>query len=302
VQQALTVTKLPDASSPAAQTNFHQAKSSETRQGLQLADSVSSTKTTSSLHYWEKLQKCQTYKDVQQVSLETILPSLPHLLQVTFLTHKRVVDNSALHLLPNEIQSLGLLPTTIYGDGDCLARCGSLLVYGHEENHLDIRARIIQELVVNEEKYLDDKFLNEGSDPCLEKKNFASQFAMFSEHFTGEKLTYLAIQRIYQAEVCGLCHSGSYMGIWQVAALSNVLQSCVVSVYPQYGGQTVRSDLNRTFLPFQKTETNKSKVYIMWSNIQGNRLTEKEWHPNHFVLLIKMYPDEDDSLITVEKR
>ena len=78
-----------------------------------------------------------------------------------------------------------------------------------------------------------------------------------------------------------------------------ILQIDVVSVYPQYGGQTVRSDLNRTFVPFQKEETNKNKVYIMWSNLQGNNLPEKLWRPNHFVTLIKMYPEGNES-ITVE--
>ncbi|XP_060555894.1 variable charge X-linked protein 3B-like [Ruditapes philippinarum] len=122
---------------------------------------------------------------------------------------------------------------------------------------------------------------------------------MFSEHFSGEKLTGLAVQRLFQEEVLSLCHSGSYMGIWQVAALSNILQTDVVSVYPRYGGQTVRSDLNRTFVPFQKAELNKNKVYIMWSNLQGNGLPEKEWHPNHFVTLIKMYPAEEKETSTV---
>ena len=147
--------------------------------------------------------------------------------------------------------------------------------------------------MVNEEKYLDDKYLIEGTDHSLRGK-IARQFAMFSEHFSGGKLTDLDVQRLFQTEVLSLCHSGSYMGIWQLAALSNILQTDVVSVYPRYGGQMVRSDLNRTVIPFEIPEVNK-KLYIMCSNVQGNCLPEKEWHPNHFVTLIKIYPVENET-------
>lgn len=194
---------------------------SETRHVSQPTDSTASMKATDSLSYWDKLMKCKTYTDVQQATVDTELTHLPSLPEVTFVTHKRVVDNSALKLLPDEVQSLGLLPTSIYGDGNCLPRCASLLVYGDEERHLDIRARIILELVVNKVKYLDDRFLKEGSDLSLGKKNFARQFAMFSEHYSGEELTDLAVQRLFRAEVLSLCQSGTYMGIWQLASLSN---------------------------------------------------------------------------------
>ncbi|WAR13822.1 LOW QUALITY PROTEIN: VRTN-like protein [Mya arenaria] len=269
---------------------------SETRQAIQPADSTPLTNTISdSIVFWERLMQCQTYKEVQQATLDTVLPPLPSLPEVTFVTHKRVVDNSAVKLLTDEVECMGLLPTNIYGDGNCLPRCGSVLIYGDEEKHLDIRARIIMELVVNEAKYLDDKFLEEGSNVSLGRKNFARQFAIT---ILGGKLTYLAIQRVIQAEVLRLCRSGTYMGIWQVAALSNIIQTDVVSVYPRYGGQTVRNDLNRTFVPFEKVELKKNKVYIMWSNIHGNKPPE-EWHPNHFVTLLRMFPDEKKELASV---
>lgn len=207
--------------------------------------------------YWEKLTKCKTYADVQEVTHDAVLTPLPvSLPEITFITHKRTVDSAALQLLPDEVKSLGLLPTTIYGDGNCLPRCDSLLVYGQEEKHIDIRGRIIHELVSNEANYLDEKYLKEGSDSSLGRMNFAKTFAMISEHFSGEKLTYIAIQRIFQAEVLSLCRSGSFMGVWQMAALSNILKTDLVSVYPEYAGKTMRKDLNRTFVPFHKVEQN----------------------------------------------
>lgn len=237
---------------------------------------------------WEKLTSCQTYDDLQQIIVETKLPTLPPLPDVTFVSHKRVIDESALGLMPEEQKDSCLFPSIVYGDGNCLPRCASLFVYGHEENHYEMRARIIEELVRNEEIYLDDKYLKKGSHPCAHK-NVAIQFAMFSEHYTAEKLTNLAIQRIFRAEVLGICSSGKYMGMWQIAALANILQTVVVSVYPLYGGRTVRNDCHRKFLPHtsSKIDINAKEVYIMWSNVHGTKLPEKDWHPNHFVPLLR---------------
>jgi phage gp37-like protein len=57
-------------------------------------------------------------------------------------------------------------------------------------------------------------------------------------------------QRIFEQEVYEVRKPGTYMGAWQMAALANVLSTSIRSVYLLYGGQTVRKDLNRTFLPF----------------------------------------------------
>jgi hypothetical protein len=70
--------------------------------------------------------------------------------EVTFLTHKRTIDESALGLIN---QPVGYIRTIQYGDGNCLSRCASLLVYGHENNHLEMRARVLEELVRHDENY-----------------------------------------------------------------------------------------------------------------------------------------------------
>lgn len=70
--------------------------------------------------------------------------------------------------------------------------------------------------------------------------NDARTFAMFSEFFSGENLKDLAVQRIFEKEVFSIRKSGTYMGAWQMAALANVLNRPVRSVYPLYGGQTVK--------------------------------------------------------------
>ncbi|WAR09299.1 hypothetical protein MAR_019257 [Mya arenaria] len=83
-----------------------------------------------------------------------------------------------------------------------------------------------------------------------------------------------------------ICNSGRYMGIWQVAALANILNRQVVSVYRMYGRQTL------------KRKTNSDKVFIMWSNLNGQN---KEWRPNHFVPLLFTSTDkQNDGTLLVE--
>jgi hypothetical protein len=70
------------------------------------------------------------------------------------------------------------------------------------------------------------------------------QVILISELFSGEVLSEIAIQRIFEQEVYEVRKPGTYMGAWQMAALANVLNTPLRSVYPLYGGQTVRKDLN----------------------------------------------------------
>ncbi|WAR05488.1 hypothetical protein MAR_020857, partial [Mya arenaria] len=165
-----------------------------------------------------------------------------------------------------------------------------------------MRARIVCELVKHDDKYLDNQYLREGTDTDG-RTNIAKMFAMFSEHFYNEQLTDLAIQRFFRAEIMNICNSGRYMGIWQEAALANVLNRQVVSVYPMYGGQTVRNFLHRTFEPVveKKEMTNSDKVFIMWSNLNGQNIAAKEWRPNHFVPLLFTSTDkQNDGTLLVE--
>lgn len=249
---------------------------------------------------WVELQSCKTFEEIQD-KVVTCLDCFPlqKLKKVTFVSCGGVIDNNALGLVPDDlcIESQALYPAIVYGDGNCLPRAASVLCYGTEERHLEMRARIIKELVENEDKYLSDFHMSQGttctSNSCTQH-GIVKQFALFSEQFSGEKLTPLAIRRIYRAEVLSLCQSGSYMGIWQVAAISNVLQTKVFSVYPKYGGQTVRKDLHRTFQPFDEKSRN-DPVYILWTNTRGINIPEREWRPNHFVPLLHTYDQNDSS-------
>lgn len=228
---------------------------------------------------------CQSYEDLEivadQLQLSPISEKTP---DVTITTHKRTVDKASMSLVPNDDGLENLFPCLIYGDGNCLPRCGSLFAYGTENKHLDIRARIVLHLVKYKEIYLNADFIRNDRQKST---NDARTFAMFSEFFSGENLTDLAVQRIFEKEVFSIRKSGTYMGAWQMAALANVLNRPVRSVYPLYGGQTVRKELNRTFFPFtSEKQQDQGTVYILWTNLLGDSIPEIQWKPNHFVVLL----------------
>ena len=84
----------------------------------------------------------------------------------------------------------------MYGDGNRLPRSASVLAYGTEDNHLELRARIIRELVENEDKYLDDEYMSTGVTQDMSARSVVKQFAMFSEKYAGEKLTNINLANI----------------------------------------------------------------------------------------------------------
>ncbi|WAR05816.1 hypothetical protein MAR_021185 [Mya arenaria] len=68
---------------------------------------------------YEKVVGCSTYEALQHSVIQMEIPPLPHLLDVTFASHKRTIDDTALPLLPENMKDLGLFPSTVYGDGNC---------------------------------------------------------------------------------------------------------------------------------------------------------------------------------------
>lgn len=221
------------------------------------------------------LRKVKTYPELQKTVDKIKFPAIecePSKLTIDCL----LVDELSVPLVPPEISAT---PVEIYADGNCLPRVASLFAYHTENNHEELRYRILSELVTNEEYYLSKEL-----DHC-DNRNSAANFAMFSESFTGQKLTKKTIQEIFRQELLTIIPNGSYMGAWQVAAIATVLNRSVKSVYPVYAAETVRKDLNRVFEPFGQDGVGEP-LHILWTNTQGVDLKPRDWRPNHFVLLI----------------
>ena len=137
-------------------------------------------------------------------------------------------------MVPNDIpleSEVELYPAEIYGDGNCLPRCGSFLAYGNENHHQEIRKRIVLEMIANKAFYLDNKNLKKGKCPNG-SDDVVKTIAMYSSQYTGEGMTYTDIERIYEKEVLEIMRPGTWMEDLQIASLASILRKPVVSVYP----------------------------------------------------------------------
>ena len=204
-----------------------------------------------------------------------------------------VVDKTSLALKPDDMP-LGtcLYPVTIIADGNCLPRCGSLLSYGTEDHHAEIRARIVVEMATNRGYYTSNK--NVVNPDNADDQNVTKKFAMYSEYFkVGESLTRKSIGAIYDRETMGVIRDGAYMGLWQLAALATVLNRSIFSVYPDYAGNKIRGDTHRLFHPRTIAPQPQQPAYIMWTSTTGKLQGPKAWAPNHFCVMLPMYAADE---------
>lgn len=177
-----------------------------------------------------------------------------------------------------------LTAVSVYGDGNCLARCGSLIMYGDEKHHLDVRLRIVCELALNVDTYLDSIFLARGYS-STKGENLHVQYAMFSDHYTpNTTLCDADVRTIFEKEVMSIVRPGSFMGMWQVHALASVIGTPIQSVYPGTG--SVQNELNRPVVPREGTLEQNTICYIMWTTTDKNTSLATWFQPNHFVPLL----------------
>lgn len=103
-------------------------------------------------------------------------------------------------------------------------------------------------------------------------------------------MTPSAARRIFRKVVVEITKINSFIGIGQLFAIASVLNSRVISVYPQLGSPIVRKDLNRLIMP--RNINHEDTIKIMWYSTRQD-LTMQHWIPNHFVPLLPLLGDID---------
>jgi hypothetical protein len=185
----------------------------------------------------------------------------------------------------------GMLPVKIFGDGNCLARCASVLAYGSEEFHLELRLRIAMEMIQHKHLYLDGRYLARGA-KVVGKFNLPQRYAQFSEIYTHQVLTHHVVSYIFDKEIHSILKAGNFMGVWQLFAMSSVLKIPLFAVYPKMGNPAVRADMHRLILPREESSTHSGPKYIMWTTNREDMPAE-HWQPNHFVVLLPVWLQTD---------
>ena len=242
----------------------------------------------------DKMKKCTTFAELEQLC--------QHILQLLPISHdipgdldeNLQVDEQSSELL-REANIFSLEALSVVADGNCLSRCASILLYNSHEKHVEMRVRIIVELVVHKDTYLDDSFLEKSFGPSSQTPcHLSTTYAMFSDQYIpGSKLLSSDINQLYEKEVMAILMPASYMGIWQMHAISSVIGVPIQSVYPGKG--FVQATLNRTIFP--RSEANQEfhcLRHIMWTTVDPVNPGCKWFQPNHFVVLRPTIPNEED--------
>ena len=110
----------------------------------------------------KQLSQCKSFKQLQRVCEDLTPQIMPYPINIdkqTILKNRLHVDKHALQQLP-QCKPQGLLPVLTIGDGNCMARAISTIVFGSGEHHKEIRCRIIHELVTLMKDYLDDSVVS----------------------------------------------------------------------------------------------------------------------------------------------
>ena len=88
------------------------------------------------------------------------------------------VDRTAFHLLPTDNPLPNDMPLVVSADGNCCPRSLSILVFGNEERHLEMRVRLVIELALHEQMYLDNDYL---AKECPDAQDVAGFCCIYSE-------------------------------------------------------------------------------------------------------------------------
>lgn len=230
---------------------------------------------------YEDLQKFTNYFDMEEYILTVESSHLLHS-EIQKVKKSWVTDGVALGAKPRGC-SANLIPITTTGDGNCLPRSISTAVYGNQSRHLEIRIRLLIELVKNKRYYLDENYLGLGTRFRNQGCTFASMYAEWSgQHIPMQRDNIEEIiEMIYNNEVLAMRLNHTYMGLWQMWAASNVLGRPLQTVFPDRGSAKFRPNYHRLLVPIDVSNRKKEPLHIMWTPVVPNG------EICHFVPLLK---------------
>lgn len=232
-----------------------------------------------------KFANCQSFASMQAI-VNTFSGPPPPLgnCEQTLKTSRSVIDEDAFRFYPNDAPC-DYLPVQTYGDGNCFPRALSILLYGSQRKHLEIRGRIVYQAILEKQKFLSAEYLDFGTNHVYGRASTPEIFAQYSEHFIPETvLTPTVVERIYEAEVLEVARAGSECGIWQMFQASAALNRAIQLIYPYDVNPNLRLDFNRTIYPSSSHHQQApiTPLHVFWTYLNRDAGV-----PNHFVAVLR---------------
>ena len=88
--------------------------------------------------------------------------------------------------------------------------------------YTEIGVHIIYEAVQNIEKYVDHNYVLIGAHHFYERGTLPKQYAQYSDNYN-PYVTFNMLQ-LYKEEVLDICKNGTFVGIWQIFQIANVIK------------------------------------------------------------------------------
>ena len=184
------------------------------------------------------------------------------------------VDTYSQRLLP-VTKASAYLPLKTTGDGNCFFRAASILAFGHQGKHEEMRLRTVVELATNSEFYLQDKD---------NERRIVAQEQVFiqSSEKNSVKIDRNILKTEFETDVLTTASLSTRASDWHLQALGAVLNRQVQSVFPECGRAEAREYYDAPFCP-RLYDPEKDCVTIMWTRTGGDTTP---FIPNHFIPLI----------------
>lgn len=187
------------------------------------------------------------------------------------------LDTVSMDIFPSQ-EFPDLVPIKVSGDGNCLPRSASMLVFGDQQHHVEMRVRLACELALNK-----DYYLNNDNHKMYEFDTFSycSTITTYSSSFKpGMDISVENINKVFERDTMNTAKRGSFCGIWHLYGLASIVGCRLYSIYPKLRSTvTIRPELNRIIFP--RKQISKRRLAIFWTNTHGVK-DANFWSPNHF--------------------
>jgi hypothetical protein len=184
-------------------------------------------------------------------------------------------DNEAMKLIPNKYKDHVCIKST--PNGNCFFNSASLIVFGHEDNNIQLRLAVIIKLMANADHYLQQ--------PIFEQDVFYRDEALNTINIEKQDNSFRKAKE-YISELKLMCKPHSWCSMVAFFGLASVLHRPVESLFPNTGSEFMSRIYNRTVMPRQDHQVYYPQCIIMWSSISAENF-QISGKSDHFVPVFK---------------
>ena len=200
------------------------------------------------------------------------------------------IHNYSLSIYSKTVAPPETFPYDVEADGNCLFRSFSVLIFGNENHHIELRIRSFLELLLNSRHYLSPQVLH-----MLVKNELQdyTKFIIFSQTKYDSKIDLSETDRdeflfdIISDDISA-CNE---VGFWHITSMCQILNTPIVSLHPNFNDERLYA-FDRILYPNKisndQDEMPDNAIYIMWTRKNSPVDDDKnKWFPTHFVPCLK---------------